>query len=189
MRNSEILSSVYDELLQMDHGTQVEDLKKVQDEIREDEPEGAFFCSYPVFHSIYQLEARRLERLGAAEYVLLLTIELTDIPNVPNADQIRRFKINQAVEKLEPVIQNSLRSGDIATRCSDSQYMVLLLGCDYEHAQMVAERMLESYRKSARSQKNVHVSVALEEIAPDDNKVRSMPDRRHPEHTGGKADA
>ena len=175
IRNSEILSSVYEEILKMDYGEQVSDLKKVQDELTEENPKGAYLCSYPVFHAIYQLEARRLERLGVAEYVVLLTVDPVDIPQVENADQLRRFRINQATEKLEPVIRDCLRTGDIATKCSDSQYMVLLPGCDYEHACMVAERMVEGFRKAYRLHKNVKINISLEEVAPENDRVAYLP--------------
>ena len=51
------------------------DAKEIQEELSGTwEGDGAFFCDYQVFRQIYRMEARRLKRLGIAEYVMLLTL-------------------------------------------------------------------------------------------------------------------
>ena len=53
----------------------VSDVEDVHKELSaQGESKGAFVCDYQVFRQIYRMEARRLKRLGMAEYVMFLTL-------------------------------------------------------------------------------------------------------------------
>ena len=160
---SEILDRVCDKLYQSDYTEKIEDLRLATEEMKEDDPNGAFLCDYPAFRSIYQLEARRTTRLNESEYMLLLTLEPTPIKkdNVPTFSRPG----TESAKHLKDAIINSLRTGDIATRCAESQFMVLLPGCNFENACLVAERMLGVYRDLEPNDKIARVNVMLEDIS------------------------
>jgi GGDEF domain-containing protein len=49
---------------------------------------------------------------------------------------------------LEDTIRRSLRRGDSASRCSASQYVIMLPRANYENSCMVCDRILKSYVKN-----------------------------------------
>ncbi len=162
VHNPEKLQEVYEELLQQGKGTKAENIKNVQEDMLEEEPEGAFFCGYPVFKEIYRLEARKITRIGGAEHVLLFTMN-SDVGAEQQAS-LARFRVQKAMEKLESVISNSLRIGDVAARYSDRQFIVLLPFCSYENALMVSERILSNFYGNNKYFKNIKIKVNLEEV-------------------------
>ena len=66
---------------------------------------------------------RVIERSGQSAYLLLCT--MTDGKGVPLEKGERLGKV---AEELEQAIRNSLRRGDMFTRYSDNQFLMLLLG-------------------------------------------------------------
>ena len=112
------------------------DLSVIQSDLSEEaEPEGVFLCEYGVFRQIYRLEVRRSARLGLSEYVLLLTVTPKAYVS-QNSDTYLKV-INDAMEQLKGVLNGSLRIGDVASRYSGSQYVVMLPTCTFESAEMV----------------------------------------------------
>lgn len=63
IRNPTRLQEVYKELLKEKKGIQIEGMDRVQEDMQEENPDGAFFCGYPVFKEIYRLEMRKSTRL------------------------------------------------------------------------------------------------------------------------------
>ncbi|MCR4843254.1 MAG: winged helix-turn-helix domain-containing protein [Eubacterium sp.] len=147
IRASDSLQRAFEDITRMDSEDAIQNLENICEAMSESDPEGAFFCEYPVFRSIFKLESRRIKRLNLPEYLLLLSIE-----NKSRAD-------DTPAAELEKAIISTLRTGDIATRCSSSQYMVLLPGCDFESACMVAERMLEAY-----TLEDAKINIKLEDL-------------------------
>ena len=47
-------------------------LDSIQETLREEASGGAFYCEYPVFHDLFQLERRAIERTGDSIYLLSL---------------------------------------------------------------------------------------------------------------------
>ena len=70
---------------------------------------------------------RVIERSGQSAYLLLCT--MTDGKGVPLEKGERLGKV---AEELEQAIRNSLRRGDMFTRYSDNQFLMLLLGIRQE---------------------------------------------------------
>lgn len=79
---------------------------------------------------------RVIERSGQSAYLLLCT--MTDGKGVPLEKGERLGKV---AEKLEQAIRNSLRRGDMFTRYSDNQFLMLLLGIRQEDCAIVVERI------------------------------------------------
>jgi len=95
---------------------------------------GTFFCSYDVFRKIYDMEFRLQKRTGISNYVVLMTV------SVENADLL-----GEAMEKVRTCIVSSLRESDMATECSDNQFLILLQVCDDENAVRAIDRIVDKY--------------------------------------------
>ena len=112
------------------------DLNLIMEKLREAEAiKGAFYCEYEFFKDVYRLEIRTAERTGLTVYLGLLTLsgknELLPSPRT----------MNQAMELLRRVINKSLRKGDIFTRYSINQYLLMLPMTTYKSANNVIERI------------------------------------------------
>lgn len=163
IRHSKQLEKVHTELLKMSKGTEAEAIETVHKDMQEDQaPEGAYICGYPVFREIYRLEARKIDRLGESEYIMLLTIQLKKSAASSN-DQMDKFVMNQAMELLEKVLKEVLRIGDVAARYSDAQFVVMLPTCTYESCIGVSERVLRHFEERNKSNR-VDVKTDLEEV-------------------------
>lgn len=160
IRDSKNLRDIQAEILEMSKGQTAEPLSAIHEDIVEkDDPDGAFFCGYPAFREIYRLENRKVSRLGEAEYILLLSI---DLPQSENA-KMQKFLLGKAMKAMEECIRKSLRIGDVASKYSDSQYVVLLPACTAETTEIVAKRIISSF-ESCNESKDVEVKVDMEAL-------------------------
>lgn len=127
------------------------DLSDIQEEFMEKDPlKGAFFCDYQSFQQIYRVEVRRAGRVGISEYILLLTVRRWGgLSEKTVIDAGMTF----GMEVLEKSIRKVLRMGDVVTRGSQTQFLVLLSSCSYETGVMVAERIYKEFKKKLRNQK------------------------------------
>lgn len=164
IRKPEKLQAVYEELLSMSKGEKAAKIEDVTENMTEENPEGVFLCGYPVFREIYRLEARKITRLGEAEHILLLTFE-PDKTTDGSLSQVEEFRIRNAMERLEQTLKQSLRIGDVASRYSDSQYVVLLPACNYEDGVKVSERILNRFYRDNEKYAGLKIDVNLEEVA------------------------
>lgn len=139
----------------------VSDAKDVQKELTsQQEGKGAFVCDYQVFRQIYRMEARRLKRLGMAEYVMFLTIRRKNNVNQETAaDPI----LEQGMTLLEQQLRSSLRIGDVITRYSVTQFIVMLPACSYESGIKVGERIEKRFLKESKKLK-LELRVELQEL-------------------------
>lgn len=145
IRHSEKLNAVFHEIMS-EKGEYTVYISGVLEELKEKQkPEGVFFCDYQIFRLIYQMEARRIERLRIAEYVMLMTVRKT---GQPHRNQSMDSILMEGVEKLEEIVRNMLRTGDVAARYSSTQFIVLLPACSYESCTRVAERLEKGFRKA-----------------------------------------
>ena len=114
----------------------------VREQLQEKDPEpGPMFCDYHVFRQFYQIEARSASRRGDAIHVGMLTV--SDVDMVERA----QYVMEQAMERLRQQLACQLRQGDAVSRCSASQY-VILLQANYENSNMVCERIIKAFRKA-----------------------------------------
>lgn len=133
-------TALYRDAVRIDHSTEL-DLTAIKEELREKERlPGAYFCEYEVFKDIYRLEARALLRQGQAIYLALVTL------TGPGGGPLGAAAA-EAMEGLHEAIRLSLRQGDVFTRYSLSQYLVMLPGASLENSRAVTERILARYRR------------------------------------------
>ena len=118
------------------------------------EPEvipGAMRCDYDYFKVLCFAESRSMERSGSATHILLLSVSGT--PDKP----LCRRSMNRVMEQLGEQIRTNLRRGDTISRCSVSQYIIMLPQANYENSCMVCRRILGAFHR-----KHPHVTAKIQ---------------------------
>ena len=170
--NPKKLSSIYAEFPKkmQSKNSSIEDIDFDMNRKNSDEKK-TFMCDYNVvFREIYRLEQRRIDRLGIEEYMVLFTVNHGS--NIATGEALVQL-LSQATMFLGEAIENSLRSGDIASRCSELQYIALLPNCPENMVDIVARRIIEVYEKNVCKNnlfikfKNnkIHIDYAIKSIS------------------------
>lgn len=116
------------------------DMDRIERMITERNSEdGAFRVEYEGFKHIYQFVSRSVGRTDQSVYILLLTINHGEFMKIPND------VLQNAMKELERSIVVSIRQGDVTTRYSSFQYVVMLLCNDYASAKGVTERIINTW--------------------------------------------
>lgn len=129
-------------------------IQDIQSSLQEDPVSGAYYCSYPSFIDTYHVLERNMERTGYSVFLLLCT--LVDYAGKPISN---REKLELRSETLKQCIGRSLRRGDIFTRYSASQYLVLLVGSNREGCDVVSRRITSSLKIREGSRADVRYSM------------------------------
>lgn len=127
----------------------------VRDQLRESEDTtGALYCEYDFFKMLYQLQARALVRSGDVIHIALFSL------HGPNNKELPRRSLDCAMDNLQELLLRNLRQGDVVTRCSISQLIIMLPQANYENSCAVCQRILKAFsRKYPHSPANIHYSV------------------------------
>ena len=114
----------------------------IRDQLREPiAATGAMVCQYDFFKIIYQAEARSVSRNGYASHLCLFSITGSD-------DQpLTKRSLEVCMENFQDLACASLRKGDVMSRCSVSQYIVLLSRANYENSRRVCDRVVRAFKK------------------------------------------
>ena len=129
---------------------------------------GAYFCEYLTFQDIYQLEARSVQRSGQVVQLVMLTI--TD----RRGDPLDSRQCAVALEELRHVIHRCLRTGDVFTRFSAAQYLILLPTANYENSVKVVQRILNNYTQTVVG-KLASVKYSILPVLPAGDDPHSVP--------------
>lgn len=148
---SEDLVALYKQIISESNEYEV-DLSIITEQLQEAAAPGAFYCEYALFKEIYRLITRMLERNGQSVYLCLISVTDKNGKRIANTK-----KQSEAVGKLRTAIQFSLRRGDVFTRYSVSQYLVLLSSINYENTEMVLNRILANFKRE-----NPNLAVKLQ---------------------------
>ena len=135
----------------------------VREQLREPSAaRGAMFCEYDFFKMLYQAQARAISRSGDTVHIALLSLVGKQKRELP------RCSLDTAMENLQELVLMNLRQGDIVTRCSVSQFIVMLQGANYENSGMVCQRIQRAFiRQYPHSPAEIHFSVQpLEPMIP-----------------------
>ena len=120
---------------------------------------GAMQCDYDYFKVLCFAESRAMERSGNVAHVALLSVSAA-------ADKpLARRSLEHIMELLGETIRTNLRRGDCFSRCSVSQYIIMLPGANYENSCMVCRRCLGAFRK-ALPHMAVKISFMVQPLAP-----------------------
>ncbi|MCF0143294.1 MAG: hypothetical protein HUJ75_07950, partial [Parasporobacterium sp.] len=137
------------------------DIVSVSDYLRQDNDKGVFFCEYGVFKQIYQLQIHRTSRLGYSSYLGMVTI----VPETDTSKESPEYTaaVKSAASKLKKAMQVSLRSGDVITRYSETQFLILLPTCQYESTKIIVDRLRAKFY-TGRSRYRVRLEFEFDEI-------------------------
>ncbi|MCI1959035.1 MAG: hypothetical protein LKJ25_05350 [Clostridia bacterium] len=130
-------------------------ISEVIEQIKEsDKVNGAYFCDYDFFKILYRSQARALERNGDVINVCLLSVVGI------NDTELTRRSLNTCMANLDELIHVSLRRGDVVSKCSVSQYIIMLPHANYEDSCLVMERINKKFkRKFPHSPANLQYSI------------------------------
>ncbi|MBO4414413.1 MAG: winged helix-turn-helix domain-containing protein [Lachnospiraceae bacterium] len=118
------------------------DLDVIKEALTEEgEAVGAFSCEYEFFKDMYQLEARACARSGDSIYLGLITLNPAE--NIDNPST--KSKLNKAMDDLVAALNDTLRKGDVYSRYSVSQYVLLLPSASFENVEMVMKRISSAF--------------------------------------------
>jgi DNA-binding SARP family transcriptional activator len=163
VRKTEKMTQIYRELLSQNQTLEL-DVNKISEEMEEREsPHSVYFCEYEIFREVYRLEARRILRLGIAEYVLLLTLQIGEQTGKPQ--EYITYCRKKSAAHLKKVLEKSLRVGDVVSACNESQYIAMLPTCTLETGTMVAKR-IQSRFQAVCPDKNVRLLYELKALEP-----------------------
>ncbi len=100
---------------------------------------GAYRVEYHSFKRIYHFVSRCMERKSQDAQLVLFTLSSTE------DCEKKGGKEENAMLILEKAIAKSLRRGDVATRCGNCQYVVILMNASAENGDMVAARIKDKF--------------------------------------------
>lgn len=121
----------------------IRDVKQVRKELSEQiRKPGAYCQDYETFKGIYRFLARGIVRSGQKACVILITV-------VNEEGGSPRLNVKDALmENLGEQIEAALRIGDVYTRYSSSQYLLLVIDTTERQADQIAGRVREKFLAS-----------------------------------------
>ena len=126
-------------------------MDEVLEQLKEPEAAaGAMQCDYDHFKILCFAESRAMERNGNVTHIVLFSLAAEDDKPLTKRSQ------NRIMEQLGEQIRTNLRRGDIFSRCSVSQYILMLPKANYENSCMVCRRVLGAFRRA-----HPHVTVKI----------------------------
>ncbi|WP_312695500.1 BTAD domain-containing putative transcriptional regulator [Caproiciproducens sp.] len=151
---SESMRALYKQLVNSMNNVEM-DLSVIKNDLKEaSSVEGAYYCDYDVFKSIYRVQARSVMRTGISVFIVLFTI--SDLEGGFPKPKVAKL----AAERLKATIMDSLRKGDTVASYSSTQFIVMLPLISYENAEMVADRILQKFHFRYRRD-NVKISTRI----------------------------
>lgn len=134
--------ALYREALRTDTRSSVITPEEILEQLSEQgEINGALVCDFDFFRMMYQSQARTIVRSGLVIHTVLLTLKSRTKREVSDKS------LALAMDNLEKHMSRSLRKGDVITRCSASQFVLMLPSADYENSCKVCQRFIASFEK------------------------------------------
>ena len=127
----------------------------VRDQLKETgAAKGALYCEYDFFKLLYQVQARAILRSGDVIHIALFSLHGF------RGKELTRRSLDLAMNNLQELIIGNLRQGDVVTRCSISQLIIMLPQANYENSCAVCQRILKAFnRQYPHSPVDIHYSV------------------------------
>ena len=114
----------------------------ILDRLKETNPaSGALVCEYDYFVILCRSEARSMARDGKAAHVALISVSNEQDEELP------KRSLDRTMDNLEEQIRTNLRRGDALTRCSVSQFLIMLPQANYENSCMVCRRIISAFSR------------------------------------------
>ena len=151
---AESIRTLYWQALRTDNGYTVP-VDEICRQLQEtDSVPGALFCEYDFFKVLYQAQARAIARTGESYHIGLLSVKSR------TEKKLSQSSLDIVMRNLQELICSSVRRGDVATRCSATQFILMLPRADYENSCMVCSRIVQSFcRQYPHSPAEISVHV------------------------------
>lgn len=120
---------------------------------------GAYYCEYEMFKHVYHMVARSAERSGNHVIIMLITIASDDGKPMPKQVTVETMLM------LKDLIKNTLRKGDVFSRYSRNQYILMLPVNKAEDYEIVQQRLQSSYDKSCKN-RSIHIDMKAQTLEP-----------------------
>lgn len=121
---------------------QEEPLERIQERFEEKESFGAYYCDCPGFMDVYRVLCRIADRSSWSIFLMSCTVKQIHME--------KEKKNNERVtEWLDKSIQTTLRRGDMYTRYSKNQFLILLTGMKQEDAEGIIRRIRRRFGQYA----------------------------------------
>ena len=116
----------------------IEDLKEAEGQ------KGAFVCDYGIFKETYKIVTRQAARNNRSISIVLITVcdSHGELPDLNILDTV--------MEKLVVVIRDDLRSGDVVSKYSGAQFVLMLPDAKNKDAIKITERIIRSFYRNNR---------------------------------------
>ena len=105
-----------------------------------DDAPGGYLCGYPVFHGIYRMVERMMERGGQSVYLMLCTVvdgKGNPMKEGPVLDELSK--------RMGDAIRHTVRRGDAMTQYGRGQYLVLLVNTTWEDCGIIQRRINQRF--------------------------------------------
>ncbi|MDF2686195.1 MAG: transcriptional regulator, family [Clostridia bacterium] len=120
---------------------------------------GAYLCDYEIFKNLYRIQSRTISRTGQSIYIALMTI------NDTTGNEIDINILKTLMDLLQNTIVSSIRKGDIVSRYSLNQFIIMLPLAALENGETVLNRILMRFKKVNKIPK-VKINTKLQVIEP-----------------------
>lgn len=111
---------------------------------------GALLCDYDYFKILCFAESRAMERSGSATHIALLSL------SGDGEKPLTKRSLKRIMDQLGLQLKSNLRRGDSISRCSVSQYIIMLPKANYENSCMVCRRVIAAFHRA-----HPHVSAKI----------------------------
>ncbi|MFQ7003916.1 MAG: BTAD domain-containing putative transcriptional regulator [Ruthenibacterium lactatiformans] len=141
-----------------------ENLRQIQQDLgeitRDARPiHGAYYCEYEMFKSVYQMVARSAARSNSHVLLILVTFE------GKNGQTVAKQEIVDAMARGKEVIRESLRKGDVFSRYSRNQYILMLTVTSPADSVVVENRIKDAF-KEVRLSAKIELRMKAQELDP-----------------------
>lgn len=141
-----------------------EDLCQVQQDLSEVTKDtrpirGAYYCEYEMFKHVYHMVARNAARSGDHVIIMLITL----LPR--KTELLQKQESVRYMLQLKEVIKNTLRKGDVFSRYSRNQY-ILMLPVRSALDVTVVQKRLKTACQSHMEKKNLIIDMKSQMLEP-----------------------
>ena len=152
---SDTLRELYQDIAAGYEGAQVP-LNQIRDEIAEEtKKDGAYYCPLMSFIDSYHFILRVIERSGQSVFLVLCDLVDTKGKVLQPGEAL-----TNAISSLTEAIRQSLRRGDLYTRYSAAQYLVLLVGTNIENCTPISNRIAANFKKLLKG-RGMHLKCSV----------------------------
>ncbi|MFV0361935.1 MAG: bacterial transcriptional activator domain-containing protein, partial [Suipraeoptans sp.] len=118
---------------------------------------GSFFCNFDIFQNIYQINLRSARRAKSRFYLVLLSLdEEGETSHATNS-------MKEEMDILHTVMQKKLRTNDVYTKSSICQYSLIVNSPNESGAEIIKNRIVESYLKKKKNDL-IKLNIEFKEI-------------------------